>query len=176
MKVMYAFKEGLKTLPEAQRTQKLTPWHALVANLATNPAGRQSKTGCICLTFLQGVFFFFSNESSKCLYAGLHIHTGCIFGLFPLCVFQMRPQIFSKASSNRLPQRRLFHISCIYLASSTVCFQKSVKSVWIRCCICLTFSSVCVQMSPQIACLREGIFTQVAFILFLVTVCYQMFV
>ena len=43
-------------------------------------------------------------------------------------------------------------------------------------CICWTFSSVCVQMSPQIACLREGIFTLVAFIPFLVTVCYQMFV
>ena len=43
-------------------------------------------------------------------------------------------------------------------------------------CICWTFSSVCVQMSPQIACLREGIFALVAFIPFLVTVCYQMFV
>ena len=31
-------------------------------------------------------------------------------------------------------------------------------------CICWTFSSVCVQMSPQIACLREGLFTSVAFI------------
>ena len=36
---------------------------------------RQSQTGCICLTFLQGAL---SNESSKCPYVGLHIHTGCI--------------------------------------------------------------------------------------------------
>ena len=96
----------------------------------------------------------------------LGIHTPCIFKSL------LKSPAWKKAYSHRLHLFGILH--CVLSNVCSKCLNKMIQSCIV--CICLTFSSVCVQMSPQIACLREGIFALVAFIRFLVTVCYQMFV
>ena len=206
---------------------------------------RQSQTGCICLTFLQGVFSSFFQwvlKMSVCWVAYSHwLHfldfsplcvfrcvlklpawdyvfsymcplstwiRSCIvtlvafvwlfstvrfqmftqrawisagkvtqaafFSYSPPCIFKslVKSPAWKKAYSHRLHLFGILH--CVFSNVCSKCLNKMIQSCIV--CICWTFSSVCVQMSPQIACLREGIFTLVAFIPFLVTVCCQMFV
>ena len=92
----------------------------------------------------------------------------------PPCIFKslVKSPAWKKAYSHWLHLFGILH--CVFSNVCSKCLNKMIQSCIV--CICWTFSSVCVQMSPQIACLREGIFTLVAFIPFLVTVCYQMFV
>ena len=96
------------------------------------------------------------------------------FSYSPPCIFKslVKSPAWKKAYSHRLHLFGILH--CVFSNVCSKCLNKMIQSCIV--CICWTFSSVCVQMSPQIACLREGIFTLVAFIPFLVTVCCQMFV
>ena len=73
------------------------------------------------------------------------MHIGCIGLSFLQCAF-------SNVSSNRLPVRMHSHIGYIFLLFSTVRFK----------------------MCPQIACLRHGKVTLVAFVRLFSTVCFQM--
>ena len=74
-----------------------------------SPSGQpelmHSRTGCICLAFLQCVF---SNVPSKRLHKMMQNHIGCICLTFLHCVF-------SNVSSNRLNERMHNHTGCICL-------------------------------------------------------------
>ena len=66
-------------------------------------------------------------------------------------------------------------LHCLHLFDFLQCVCTNVATIG---CICSNFLRcvVYLQNHPQIACLGEGLFRLVAFIPFLVTVCYQMFV
>ena len=119
-----------------------------------------SHTGCICLTFLHCAF---PNVYSKSLDQRRQSHTGCIFFSYsPPCIFKslLKSPAWKKAYSHRLHLFGILH--CVFSNVCSKCLNKMIQSCIV--CICWTFSSVCVQMSPQIACLKEGLFTSVAFI------------
>ena len=67
---------------------------------------RQSRIGCICLTFLHCAF---SNVHSKHLHKMMHSRTGCICLTFLRCAF-------SNVSSNYLPEKRHSHTDYICFA------------------------------------------------------------
>ena len=96
----------------------------------------------------------FSYGSSNRLPEKKHSHIGCICLIFLHCVF-------SNASSNRLPEKMQSRIGCIHMTYISVRFQiwrskvALVAFVWL-------FSTVCFQMSPQIACLGRSKVTLVA--------------
>ena len=78
---------------------------------------------------------------------------------------------FSNVSSNCLPEKRHSCICCICLTFlHCVLSNVSSKSLDLKRqshiigCICSNFSTVRFQMCPQIACLRRGIVTLVAFV------------
>ena len=81
-------------------------------------------------------------------------HIDCICFTFLHCVF-------SNGSSNRLPEKMHSRIGCIHMTYISVRFQiwrskvALVAFVWL-------FSTVCFQMSPQIACLGRSKVTLVA--------------
>ena len=77
----------------------------------------------------------FSNVSSNDLSVKMHSHIGCIWKAFLRCAF-------SNVSSYCLQGKTHNHIGCI----------------------CLTFLQCAFQMSPQIASIRRGIITLVAFV------------
>ena len=96
-------------------------------------------------------FHAFSYESSKTVSKRMQSYIGCICLLFPHCAI-------ANVSSNHCPVRRHSYIGCIYMAFlQCVSLYVSLKHLD-QCrhsqigCICLTFSTVCFQMSPQIAC------------------------
>ena len=86
----------------------------------------------------------------------MHICNGCICLVFLHCAF-------SNVSSNRLPEKMHSRIGCIHMTYISVRFQiwrskvALVAFVWL-------FSTVCFQMSPQIACLGRSKVTLVAFL------------
>ena len=89
-----------------------------------------------CVLKLPAWDYVFSYVSFIHLDQSMHSHTGCICLTFLHCAF---PNVYSKS----LDQRRQSHTGCIFFRySHTVYFQKP----------------------PEIACLKEGIFTSVAFI------------
>ena len=83
-----------------------------------------------------------SNVSSNCLPKKMHSFIGCIYSIFPHCVF-------SNVSSKHLHER--MHL-CIYASIVTL-----VALVWL-------FPTVSFQMFPQIAFIRGCIVTLVAFV------------
>ena len=108
------------------------------------PKKKHSHIGCICLTFLHCGF---ANVPSNCLHEKNRGHIGCICMTFLQCGF-------SNVSSNRLPKKKHSHIGCICLT-------------FLHC----GFSNV---FFFQIAWIRAGIVTLVAFVCLCSTVGFQM--
>ena len=108
---------------------------------------KQSHTGCICLIFPHYVF---SNVLSNWLLDRLHSHIGCICCTFSTVCSQMCPQIVCL--------KGCIITCCIGWLFSTVNFQMCSQMPCLsRCKVTLVafvglFSTVCVQMSPKIAC------------------------
>ena len=106
---------------------------------------RQSHIGCICLTFLQGVF---ACVSSNYLYESMHNYTGCICLTFLQCAF-------SNVPSNCLSGRMQSHIGYISVKGKGIVtlpmslvalcvFKRILKMLLGRmhnhiACICLAF-------------------------------------
>ena len=149
---------------------------------------RHSHIGCICVTFCHCVF---SNASSKHLPKRMHTHTGCICLIF-LCY------AFSHELSKCMPHRRNSHwllVTLVAFIFSTMSFHMFHQRI-IACivtlvafllfplwffmmhdrisCICWSFSSVCSQMFPKIACLIGCTVTLGAIVGLFPIVCHHM--
>ena len=117
------------------------------------PLRMQSHIGCIHLTFLQCVF---SDASLTRLPEKIQSHIGCT------CLVFLHSG-FSNVLSNCLGQRMHNHTGCIGLFFSTVSFKMLTQRAWIRAgkvtlaAFVWLFSTMCFQMRPQIACLREDL-------------------